>query len=137
MSNNTIQSEESKEEVADISDKKQKSWLFKKGKSGNPEGRPKGSKSLKTWAREYLAQMDEEERIEFLNKINPDLVWRMSEGNPVNEDSLKVTGTLDLNSLVNKANDNTREHTDDAELPEESTVLHTEDLEPGTTENKE
>jgi hypothetical protein len=56
--------------------------VFKKGVSGNPGGRPVGSKSMKTFAREYLEAMPEEDRVEFLNTIDPKTVWEMSEGKP-------------------------------------------------------
>jgi hypothetical protein len=51
---------------SETSDKKQsdRPWLFKKGQSGNPAGRPKGSVGLKTWAKECIASMTEEERLE-------------------------------------------------------------------------
>ncbi len=57
-----------------------KKFSFKKGQSGNPGGRPVGSKSMKTFAREYLEQMDDDERVEFLNAMDPKIVWEMSEG---------------------------------------------------------
>jgi hypothetical protein len=57
-------------------------YVFKKGVSGNPGGRPVGSKSMKTFAREYLEAMPEEDRVEFLNTIDPKTVWEMSEGKP-------------------------------------------------------
>lgn len=66
--------------------KKQYDWLkwyqFTKGVSWNPWGRPKGSKSLKTFAREYLENLPDEEKIKFLECLPPEIVWRMSEGNP-------------------------------------------------------
>ena len=95
--------ETSQEEATEKTDKKQKPWLFKKGQSGNPDGRPKGSKSLKTWVKEYLEQMSDEDRIEFLNKISPDMVWRMAEGQPhqSNDTTVEVKPSPLLNALLN------------------------------------
>ena len=58
-------------------------FVFKKGSKGGP-GRGK-DKTLKEYSREYLAKMTEEERLKFLNSLDPDLVWRMAEGNPSND----------------------------------------------------
>lgn len=62
--------------------KQDRPWLFKKGQSGNPAGRPKGSIGLKTWAKEYLASMTDEEREEFMDGIPKVEIWKMAEGNP-------------------------------------------------------
>ena len=69
---------------SETSDKKQldRPWLFKKGQSGNPAGRPKGSVGLKTWAKEYLASMTEEERMDFMEGLPKIDIWKMAEGNP-------------------------------------------------------
>ena len=68
-----------------------KPWLFKKGQTPGP-GRPKGSgKSLKEYAREYLADMTPEERLDYLDGLPKDIIWKMAEGNPDN----KVKGDAD------------------------------------------
>lgn len=74
--------------------KKQYDWLkgyqFVKGQSGNPGGRPKGSKSLKTFAREYFESLPDDEKIEFLKTIPNALdVWKMGEGNPETKTTVK------------------------------------------------
>lgn len=57
-------------------------WLYKKGQSGNPAGRPPGSKSMKTYVKEKLAAMTEEEREEFLEGVDKKILWEMAEGKP-------------------------------------------------------
>lgn len=55
-------------------------WMYKKGQSGNPGGRPKGSKSMKTYIKEKLAVMTEEEREVFLEGLDKRTIWEMAEG---------------------------------------------------------
>lgn len=69
------------DEETENSIKADKPWLFKKGQSGNPGGRPKG-KSMKDYAREMLAAMTDDERQEYLKGLPKEIIWKMAEGNP-------------------------------------------------------
>lgn len=64
-------------------------YLWKKGVSANPKGRPKG-KTLKEFAREYLMTLPDDEKTDFLASLPTEIVWKMAEGNPANEDSLVI-----------------------------------------------
>ena len=67
-------------------------WLYVKGQSGNPGGRPKGSKSMKTWLRERLETMSDEERENFIEGINKIDLFKMAEGNPTTQTDITTKG---------------------------------------------
>jgi len=60
-------------------------------KPGNP-GRPKGSKSVKTFAKEYLESLPDDEKMEFLNTVDPKTIWEMAEGKP--KQDMELSGEL-------------------------------------------
>lgn len=66
-------------------------WQFKKGQSGNPKGRHPG-KSLKEFAKEYLAGLSDEERLSFFEGMNKADIWKMAEGNPANNTDVTSGG---------------------------------------------
>jgi len=101
--------------------KKQYDWLkpyqWEKGQSGNPEGGKKG-KRLKTMVAEMFENMTDEEKKEFLNHIDPEIVWKMAEGNPRSEDKVE----LDIPStLVELIKHGTSNQTGNNQIPGENT----------------
>ena len=68
-----------------------KPYQWKKGESGNLKGRPPG-KSLKTFVKDYLLSLPDEEKLKFLNHVNPEFAWRMAEGNP--KEDVKHSGEI-------------------------------------------
>lgn len=84
--------------------KKQYDWLdwykFVKWVSWNPWGRPKGSKSLKTFVREYLEDLPEEQKLEFLKTLPSEIVWKMAEWNPHSTNDTTSGGEKITNYII-------------------------------------
>ena len=110
------------EEETATQHKKQYDWLkphqWQKGESGNPAGGKKG-KRLKTFVTEMFERMTDEEKSEFLNHIDPELVWKMAEGNPKSEDKIEVDIPATLIEII-KGNGTTNK-TGDTEVSGEDT----------------
>lgn len=53
---------------------------YRKGQSGNPNGRPKGTISLKEYAKRMIQNMTPEEREEFMQGLDKKFIWEMAEG---------------------------------------------------------
>lgn len=64
-------------------------WLWRKGQSGNPGGRPVGSKSMKSYVQERFLKMTDEEKEEFLDGLNKIDLFKMAEGNPQSDVTTK------------------------------------------------
>ena len=74
---------------------------FKPGQSGNPGGKPKGTVSLKEFAKRYIQELNDEEKIEFMAGLDKVDIWKLAEGNPdtKSEVTAKVTMADYLKSL--------------------------------------
>ena len=84
-------------------------YIWKKGKSGNPNGRPKG-KTLKEFAREYLESLPDDEKVEYLASLPTEIVWKMAEGNPhsTTDSKVEVTIPTPIINVVPKHDSNTK-----------------------------
>lgn len=81
-------------------------YMWKKGQSGNPAGRPKG-KTMKEYARDLLAYQSEEERQDFLHGLPKEIIWKMAEGAPETKTDITTKGEqikpdVDLDALAEK-----------------------------------
>lgn len=68
-----------------------KEYQFQAGNNANPKGRPRG-KTLKTFVSEMLENMDDEHKADYLKQIDPEVVWRMAEGNPSTNSDITSKG---------------------------------------------
>lgn len=67
-------------------------YQYKKGQSGNPGGKPVGSVSMKTYVKNKLLSMTDEEREIFLEGVDKKVLWEMSEGKA--KQDLDITGEI-------------------------------------------
>lgn len=74
-----------------------KPWLWKKGQSGNPKGRPAG-KTAKERAKDYLATMTDDEFEDFLAGMEKKVIWEMAEGKAKQD----VEGDITISSKIIK-----------------------------------
>jgi len=68
-----------------------KPWLFQKGVSGNPKGRPRGQTTIGEYLREYLSDpVNLSSVLERIKEMKPDVLLHYAYGKPV--DSIEISG---------------------------------------------
>ena len=115
--------------TTDLSDEKQidKPWLFKKGQSGNPNGRPTGSVSITAEIKKKLQEIPDGQQKSYLelliNRIlkqavvdgNEQMIkqiWSYIDGPPGSEDNQTPSSGVHINFL-NKNDVEVREESDE------------------------
>lgn len=92
--------EESEEQLQNSKVPKQlQPFQYKKGMSGNPNGRPIGSVSMKVYVRNKLLSMNDEEREEFLEGLDKKVIWEMAESKPKQDIEAEVNVTSKIISV--------------------------------------
>jgi hypothetical protein len=85
-----------------------KPWQYKKGQSGNPSGRTKGT-SLKEYVKMKFSAMTDDEKEEFLHGLDKETIWKQGEGNPESNDKLKVNETIVDSKDIKALNDSIKQ----------------------------
>lgn len=80
-----------------------KAWQYKKGQSGNPNGRPVGSVSMKVFVRNKLLSMTDEEREDFLEGVDKRVIWEMAEDKP--KQGVDVRATVTISDVLDELED--------------------------------
>ncbi len=83
-------------------------YMWKKGQSGNIMGRPKG-KTMKDYVRQFLERMTDEERDEWLEGMDKDIIWQMAEGKAKQDTDITSNGETLQPVLVKFIDENNRD----------------------------
>lgn len=75
-------------------------YMYKKGQSGNPSGRPLGI-SLKEYVKLKFASMTPEEREEYLEGIDKKTIWEMAESKAKQDTDITSGGEKIQFNIVN------------------------------------